>query len=229
MRFFLTILALMIIGILHAYCQSDYVQEGSASYYGREFHGRRTASGERFSRHKLTAAHPSLEFGTLVKVTNLDNGKSVIVKINDRGPSTKKRVIDVSYAAAKKLGMIATGTAQVRIESLSKKQASPTDSVPAADSENSDRTIFQLDVKEAKSEGWTVQIGNFGEAGNLMQLAATIKEKYSKPLLVETVTTSEKKVYRLLIGPEKKEEDAKALLVLVKKEYPDAFVIKLSQ
>lgn len=229
MRFFLTIFALMLLGIIDGYCQSDYVQEGSASYYGREFHGRRTASGERFSRHKLTAAHPSLEFGTRVKVTNLDNGKSVIVKINDRGPSTKKRVIDVSYAAAKKLGMIATGTAQVRIESLNQKQAPLSDSVATASEEDSARVFFQLDVKEAKSEGWAVQVGSFGEAGNLMLLAATIKKRYSKPLLVETVTTSDKRAYRLLLGPEEKEESAKALLVLVKKEYPDAFVTKISQ
>ena len=88
---------------------------GVASWYGKKFQGRRTASGERFDMHELTAAHPSLPFGTLVEVRNLDNGRSVVVRINDRGPSVAGRVIDVSYAAAVELGMIERGVAEVAL------------------------------------------------------------------------------------------------------------------
>lgn len=226
MRLFITILAATLFGVLEVYSQETYTQEGTASYYGRELHGRRTSSGERFSKHKLTAAHPTLAFGTMVKVTNLDNGKSVTVRINDRGPSTKKRIIDVSYAAAKKLGMVATGTAQVRIEAL-KEEVDPAVPVSEPESEDTPRELYQLDVKLAETKGWAVQLGSFGEAGNLMQMANTIRQTYNKPILVDVATNSEKKVYRLLVGPEKSEESATALLMLVKKDYPDAFVTKL--
>lgn len=226
MRLFITILAATLFGVLEVYSQETYTQEGTASYYGRELHGRRTSSGERFSKHKLTAAHPTLAFGTMVKVTNLDNGKSVTVRINDRGPSTKKRIIDVSYAAAKKLGMVAAGTAQVRIEAL-KEEVDPAVPVSEPESEDTPRELYQLDVKLAETKGWAVQLGSFGEAGNLMQMANIIRQTYNKPILVDVATNSEKKVYRLLVGPEKSEESATALLMLVNKDYPDAFVTKL--
>lgn len=89
---------------------------GTASYYGKEFHGKKTASGETFDMYALTAAHRTLPFGTKVKITRLNNGKSVIVVINDRGPYAKGRIVDLSYAAAKELDMIADGTAKVKLE-----------------------------------------------------------------------------------------------------------------
>ncbi len=96
----------------------NYRLTGYASWYGPKFNGRRTASGEIFDMNKLTAAHNTLPFGTIVRVTNLRNGKSVVVKINDRGPFKKNRVIDLSYKAAKKIGMIRDGTAPVKITIL---------------------------------------------------------------------------------------------------------------
>jgi rare lipoprotein A len=100
---------------------SDQVVEslsGTASYYADKFHGRKTANGEIFNMHDLTAAHKTLPFGTIVKVTNLKNNKSVKLRINDRGPFVKDRIIDVSLAAAKELDMLGTGTAEVRIDIL---------------------------------------------------------------------------------------------------------------
>ncbi len=94
------------------------VQEGKASWYGPGFAGRRTASGEVFDPSQLTAAHRELPFGTLVRVHNLDNGRSVVVRINDRGPFKSSRVIDLSRAAAEALGMLGPGTADVRLEVL---------------------------------------------------------------------------------------------------------------
>jgi rare lipoprotein A len=91
-------------------------QTGQASWYGAAHHGKRTASGAIYDQTKLTAAHPSLPFGTRVKVTNLSNGKSVDVEITDRGPFVGGRIIDLSQAAARALGMVESGTATVRLE-----------------------------------------------------------------------------------------------------------------
>lgn len=94
----------------------DTSDTGKASWYGAKHHGKRTASGERFDQHALTAAHRSLPFGTRVKVTNLNNKRSVTVRINDRGPYSRGRIIDVSRRAATELGMLKAGVAPVRIE-----------------------------------------------------------------------------------------------------------------
>jgi rare lipoprotein A len=96
--------------------RDTYVERGEASWYGPGFHGQQTASGAEFDQTKLTAAHPELPFGTRVTVTNLENGREVKVKINDRGPSADGRIIDVSKAAAKKLDMVSEGSTEVRIE-----------------------------------------------------------------------------------------------------------------
>jgi len=97
------------------------VQYGYASWYGGKFHGRRTASGETYDMFAMTAAHRTLPFSTIVRVTNLENGRSVVVRINDRGPFTdkKKRIIDLSLGAAKQLHMLETGIVKVRLEILS--------------------------------------------------------------------------------------------------------------
>ena len=95
------------------------IDGGMASYYGNELAGNRTASGERFDPGQLTAAHRSLPFGTMVRVTNTSNGDSVVVRINDRGPFSRGRVIDVSQAAAREIGMHRSGTARVKLALLS--------------------------------------------------------------------------------------------------------------
>lgn len=94
------------------------IGSGLASYYGRELAGNRTASGERFDPNDLTAAHPTLAFGSRVRVTNLATGQSVVVRVNDRGPFGGRRVIDISHAAAKEIGMHRSGTAQVSLTLL---------------------------------------------------------------------------------------------------------------
>ncbi len=95
---------------------NDFVPDGVASYYAEEFHGRKTSNGETFDMSQFTAAHQTLPFGTVVKVTNKENGRSVIVRINDRGPFLKDRIIDLSRAAAEKIGMIGPGTTEVHLE-----------------------------------------------------------------------------------------------------------------
>ncbi|MDO5685805.1 MAG: septal ring lytic transglycosylase RlpA family protein [Neisseria sp.] len=121
-----------------------FTQEGKASWYGKAFHGRLTTSGERYDMYEMTAAHPTLPIPSYVRVTNLANDKTVIVRINDRGPFHGKRIIDLSYAAAKKLGYVKSGVANVRVEQIvpqqnAAKKAEPTfitvqsfDNLPAA-------------------------------------------------------------------------------------------------
>jgi rare lipoprotein A len=92
---------------------------GFSSWYGEEFHGKKTASGEIFDMHALTAAHRTLPLGTLIRVTNLENNRSVVVKINDRGPYVEGRILDLSYGAAKALGFENMGTAKVHIQVIS--------------------------------------------------------------------------------------------------------------
>ncbi len=96
----------------------DREMEGIASWYGKDFHGKETASGETYNMYDLTAAHRTLAFGSRVRVTNLDNGKDVVVRINDRGPFTKGRIIDLSFEAARRLDMISEGTARVELRVL---------------------------------------------------------------------------------------------------------------
>jgi rare lipoprotein A len=94
----------------------ERTETGMASFYANKHNGNKTASGERYQSNKLTAAHKNLAFGTIVKVTNLSNGKSVVVRINDRGPYAKGRIIDLSRSAAKKLGMVKAGVTKVKLE-----------------------------------------------------------------------------------------------------------------
>ena len=95
-----------------------YSAEGLASWYGRRFHGKKTASGEKYDMYAMTAAHPTLPIPSYVRVTALNNGKSVVVRINDRGPFHSKRIIDLSYTAAHKLGYLGRGSTRVRVESI---------------------------------------------------------------------------------------------------------------
>ena len=98
---------------------NGYDETGTASYYGAKHHGKKTASGEPVNQNALTGAHRRLPFGTQVKVTNLNTDKSVVVRINDRGPHTRGRLIDLSRQAAAQLGMLSSGTARVRVQALS--------------------------------------------------------------------------------------------------------------
>lgn len=127
-----------------------YSEEGLASWYGRRFHGKKTASGEPYDMYAMTAAHPTLAIPSYARVTALDSGKSVVVRINDRGPFHSKRVIDLSYTAAHKLGYLKRGSTRVRVESLD----------PAA-----------YDTQgETLMEGVYLQVGAFSSADNARQL-----------------------------------------------------------
>ncbi len=121
MRVYVLLAAVLFLSACSSHRTSpDTTISGKASWYGARHHGKQTASGERFNQHALTAAHRSLAFGTRVKVTNTLNNKSVTVRVNDRGPYSKGRVIDLSRAAANKIDMINSGVVPVRVQVLSK-------------------------------------------------------------------------------------------------------------
>jgi rare lipoprotein A len=112
-------LTLFYFGIDQSYNKVGYVQKGTASYYAEDFHGKKTANGEKFNMNTLTAAHPRIRFNSMLKVTNIENGKSVMVRVNDRGPYVGGRILDLSKAAAKQIDMIQNGTASITAEVVS--------------------------------------------------------------------------------------------------------------
>ena len=150
------IVFLMVVGSASSFA-SVYKSGVEASYYAEKYHGRKTANGEVFNMYAMTCAHKTLPFGTMLRVTNLSNGKSVDVRVNDRGPFVKGREIDLSKSAAQKLGMIKTGTARVRIEILSKND-----------------TVGQIAKTSSvtdKKTYWDVQVGSFSSRDNANKVA----------------------------------------------------------
>ncbi|NIM59680.1 MAG: septal ring lytic transglycosylase RlpA family protein [Candidatus Aminicenantes bacterium] len=157
-----------------SYFHSGNVQKGLASWYGPDFHGKLTSNKEIYNMHALTAAHKTLPFGTYVRVTNLNNGKSIIVRINDRGPFVKGRIIDLSYAAAKKLGMDITGVAPVKIKVL--KKYSP----------------------KKSSQKFSVQVGSFSSKKNAKALKKKLQKNH-RNVYISKVKTSSDTFYRVRI------------------------------
>ena len=188
-----------------------YKSNAVASYYADKFHGRKTANGEIFDMYALTAAHKSLPFNTMVKVTNLDNGKSVVVRINDRGPFVAGREIDVSKAAASKLGMLSEGTAHVSLQILGEKE-NPVSATPvAAKSEELDFTTAQH---------WDVQLAAFSSRMNAELFAKKAQKAGIKSLAYQTT----KDVTRVIIRDLATEEVAPQLELLESKGYTEYLV-----
>jgi rare lipoprotein A len=138
-----------------------YEQDGVASWYGKDFHGKKTSNGEMYDMHALTAAHKTLPLGVHVRVRNLENGREAVVRVNDRGPFVKGRIIDLSYAAAKKLGVDIAGTARVHVEALGFRDS------------NADR-YRALDSYDAGN--YTVQVGAFRDFGNAQRLSNEMRQ-----------------------------------------------------
>lgn len=182
-----------------------FVQVGIASWYGPGFHGSKTASGEIYNMFKLTAAHKTLPLGTYVKVINLENGKSVIVKINDRGPFVKGRIIDLSYAAAKRLGMLKKGTAKVKIIALGRRV---------------DHKYESLNYQVGK---FYVQVGAFKNKLNAYKFKWRLVRKGLRAKVVWL-----KGYYRVLVGPTKTVKEAQKLKVSLKRKgLKGSFILSL--
>jgi rare lipoprotein A len=172
---------------------------GIASWYGHPYHGRRASNGETYNMNSLTAAHRTLPFDTLVNVHNLENGKEVEVRINDRGPFVQGRIIDLSHAAAKQIDMIGPGTAKVRLE-LIRSVANP----------------YPL----------TIQVGAFKEKKNAEMISTNLRPIY--PVLEIGEFESEKGTfYRVLVGQFKGYSEAHSALRDLQRRHYEGFVVRL--
>jgi rare lipoprotein A len=168
-----------------------FVERGIASWYGTKFHGRKTSSGEVYNMHAMTAAHKTLPLPSFVRVENLTNGRSIVVKVNDRGPFIGDRIIDLSYAAATKLGVIGPGTAQVEISVVSSARSNKRPVV---------RTIPLLE-KVAEDVPMFIQMGSFGSELNAQNLMRNLHHLNESTAMVSTLTTDSGLFYRVRIGP----------------------------
>lgn len=175
---------------------AGYNEKGIASWYGKKFHGHRTSSGETYNMYGMTAAHKTLPLPTYVQVTHLKNGKSVIVKVNDRGPFHDNRIIDLSYSAAKKLGVTATGTGAVEVvainpETFQQKQPyQPKINRPSALPAYPAKSHFKL----------YLQVGAFASQQNANKLRKRLSRMFKQQKIHSDFAT-DKNIYRVRIGP----------------------------
>ncbi len=180
----------------------NYKKEGIASWYGTKFHGRRTSSGEIYDMLALTAAHKTLPIPCFVKVTNLENGKQLILRVNDRGPFVKDRIIDLSYAAAHKLGMTKKGTAKVRVESISANKKKKSNKAKTLEPKLTDPTSsYDWLESQHKGEDRFVQVGAYSVYESAQKLAKVLDKEISLPVKISKVKRNGKNLYRVRIGP----------------------------
>jgi rare lipoprotein A len=164
-----------------------YSKEGVASWYGRRFHGKKTASGERYDMYAMTAAHPTLPIPSYARVTALNTGKSVVVRINDRGPFHSKRIIDLSYAAAHKLGYIRHVSTRVRVESIAPDTYAAQDTVPG--------------------QALYLQVGAFSRADNAEELVDRLANELELDA-ARTRVVREGSLHRVQVGPYRSDDAA---------------------
>jgi peptidoglycan lytic transglycosylase len=155
-----------------------YTEEGNASWYGVPFHGRHAANGEIYDMYKLTAAHRTLPFESLVRVTNVNNGKSAVVRITDRGPFVENRIIDLSFAAAQQIESVGPGVVPIRLEVISAAGGGTVD---------------------VTAGFFTVQVGAFRERGNAERLRERLSASYS-PIYIQTYDSPDGTFYRVRVG-----------------------------
>lgn len=201
-----------------------YRERGIASWYGKKFHGRRTSSGEPYDMHGMSAAHKTLPLPTYVRVRNLDNGRTAVVRVNDRGPFLHNRLIDLSYAAADKLGIVGTGTGLVEVEAIDPQDGEPASPVAGAPAQSgaveigvvpgpATRPLVELipaasaapapvATPAAGSPKLFLQVGAFKEWENASQLRTRLERAAFRPVFIQSVLTSEsQRVYRVRVGP----------------------------
>ena len=164
-----------------------YVEKGIASWYGTKFHGRRTSSGETYDMYAMTAAHKTLPLPTYAEVTNLNNGRSIIVKINDRGPFHENRIIDLSYTAAIKLDIVKKGTGLVEVKAIS--------------SNLNQENLVEEEIITNKNNSFYIQVGTFGELHNAKVLKRKLESLADNLVEISNIVISGETLYRVTIGP----------------------------
>ncbi len=193
---------------------NGFVDEGLASWYGKKFHGRKTSNGETYDMYAMTAAHKTLPMNVHLKVTNLNNGRSTVVRVNDRGPFVRSRIIDLSYSAAKELGVVGPGTAPVRIEALGYKEAGEGGQVARyRQPENYDLGSFM------------VQVGAFTIKENAYRLSAKLQKQYGSAVVVEALVDG-RIFYRVRVGLYNSLAQANdALMKIEANGYPNSLIV----
>ena len=175
---------------------AGYDERGIASWYGTKFHGKRTSSGETYDMYALTAAHKTLPLPTYVRVTNLENNRSLIVRVNDRGPFHENRIIDLSYAAASRLGVIAKGTALVEVRAINPGEP---------DVNTSDRIgapVAEGDTNAKKGiEQFYIQVGAFSDLSNAEQLRRRLEVLGANLVKISQAVVNGQVLNRVRIGP----------------------------
>lgn len=192
----------------------EFTEQGIASWYGKDFHGRKTSNGEIYDMYAMTAAHKTLPMNVYLQVTNLENGRSTVVRVNDRGPFVKSRILDLSYSAANQLGVVGPGTAPVRIEALGYRDETQTGSAPYY------RHPVSYDVGP-----FMVQVGAFTVKDNAYRLAEKLKGQYGSSAVTEGLVDGQK-FYRVRVGLYTSMALADdALLQFETNGYPNSFIV----
>jgi rare lipoprotein A len=176
---------------------AGYVQRGIASWYGRDFHGLATSSGETYDMHAMTAAHTTLPLPTWVEVTNLANGKRVVVKVNDRGPFVDDRLIDLSYAAATALDMVRAGTTRVEVRAV----APPLDAFRGSTVAAAAPLSSPGHAAPPTTERMFLQIGAFADAENAQRLVARLRASGFANSTVVSEPSDRRPLHRVWLGP----------------------------
>ena len=191
-----------------------FQQRGVASWYGRKFHGRRTSNGETYDMYGISAAHKTLPFGTMVRVTNLQNGRQLDIRINDRGPFIRGRIIDLSYGAAKKLGVVGPGTAPVKIVAL----AAPMHSAPASGSGG------RFEAVDLTRGNFTFQVGAFQERANAERLARRLEKLYTN-VHIASFDRGDGLYHRVRVGRAHRLEEAETYERTLMRQGYDVFIV----
>jgi len=180
----------------------NFVERGIASWYGRKFHGRKTSNGEVYDMYAMSAAHKKLPIPTYAKVTNLKNGRSVIVRINDRGPFHENRVIDLSYAAASRIGVLGKGTALVEVRAIDPSAPEPAKATRVAykPPRNTNEQAVRVPSGSATPQIF-LQAGAFSDSGNAQRLRKRLQQGLARSVRVTPVTTAGGDVHRVQVGP----------------------------
>lgn len=182
----------------------NFVERGIASWYGKKFHGKRTSSGERYNMYAMTAAHTRLPLPTHVQVTNLKNGRKVVVRVNDRGPFYDNRIIDLSYSAAAKLGILREGTSLVEVRALNALNYHAARESNAA-MHSADRWVEKSPARMMNASAVDtrvfVQVGAFSTRAGANRLTRQLGDMNLGTITISSVTRGEAKLYQVRIGP----------------------------
>jgi rare lipoprotein A len=237
------IILIFLLGFENISLSQTLIQYGKATFYSKEFSGKRTSSGEIYNNSLLTAAHRTLPFNTVVRVTNIDNNKSVEVRVNDRGPISKHRIIDLSRRAAEEIDIIKQGIGNVKVEViqlykpvtdsdsiriLAKMANPPIDTNVYTDSSGLDKSgWYDVTVKDIIPYGYGIQVGTFSHYTNMIKEIDSLQKIFSYPILVQNTKLDDKLIYRVILGPFDNKAKAQQALLEIRKKKVKGFIMLL--